>query len=182
MFPHPTSNTVAVIASSLTILASPYSARQTFERRWRSGALLDSLVAGGQRNAGMDLYFRIKDNGATVYRINDQTRQRRLELQPIAEANVRNGDIKPRKDTELTEAETKRVKAWLRERRALLADREIDAARQTIDHLNATANWYSSKPDESAAEEMSEELLLAMHDLRAAIVRFKSKMLGKKDD
>ena len=49
----------------------------------------------------MDLYFRIKDNGATVFRINDETRQRRLDLQPVAEANVRNGDIKLRKDVAL---------------------------------------------------------------------------------
>ena len=129
----------------------------------------------------MDLYFRIKDNGATVFRINDETRQRRLDLQPIAEANVRNGDIKLRKDVSLTDAEAAEVKRWLDARSAELAAREIDQARLTIEHLNATANWISSKPDPAAAEAMSEDLLMAMHDLRAAIVRFKSKMLDQKD-
>ncbi len=130
----------------------------------------------------MNLYFRIKDNGATVFRINDEVRQRRLDLQPVAEANVRNGDIKLRKDVTLTDAEKTEVTDWLNARRIELQEREIEQARLTIEHLNATANWISGKPDEAAAEEMSEGLLMAMHDLRAAIVRFKSKMLDRKDD
>ncbi len=130
----------------------------------------------------MDLYFRIKDNGATVFRINDDARQRRLDLQPVAEANVRNGDIKLRKDVELSVAERAEIEAWLAARREALQARETEQARLTIEHLNATANWISSKPDEAAANAMSDDLLMAMHDLRAAIVRFKSKMLEKKDD
>lgn len=129
----------------------------------------------------MDFYFRIKDNGATVFRINDEVRTRRLDLQPVAEANVRNGDIKLRKDVELSDAERAEINAWLDARRETLKAREVEQARLTIEHLNATANWISSKPDEMAAEEMSEDLLMAMHDLRAAIVRFKSKMLDQKD-
>ncbi len=128
----------------------------------------------------MDLYFRIKDNGATVFRIDDDARQRRLDLQPIAEANVRNGDIKLRKDVELSDKERAEISAWLDTRRCALQAREIEQARLTIEHLNATANWISSKPDEAAADEMSEGLLMAMHDLRAAIVRFKSRLLDQK--
>lgn len=129
----------------------------------------------------MNLYFRIKDNGATVFRINDDARQRRLDLQPVAEANVRNGDIKLRKDVELSDAERAEITAWLDARRSALQARDIEQARLTIEHLNAAANWISGKPDEAAANEMSEDLLMAMHDLRAAIVRFKSKMLDQKD-
>lgn len=128
----------------------------------------------------MNLYFRIKDNGATVFRINDEARQRRLDLQPVAEANVRNGDIKLRKDVTLSDDERAEIKDWLEARRELLKGREIEQAQQTIEHLNATANWISGKPDEDAAEAMSEGLLMAMHDLRAAIVRFKSKRLDQK--
>lgn len=130
----------------------------------------------------MTLYFRIKDNGATVFRINDEARQRRLDLQPVAEANARNGDIKLRKDVTLTGDERAEIAAWLNARREALAAREIEQARLTIEHLNATANWVSGKPDEQAAEAVSEDLLMAMHDLRAAIVRFKSRMLDQKDD
>jgi len=130
----------------------------------------------------MDLYFRIKDNGATVFRINDETRQRRLDLQPVAEANVRNGDIKLRKDVTLSDAELSEIKAWLDARSTELQGREIEQARLTIEQLNTTANWISSKPDEAVADAISEDLLMAMHDLRTAIVRFKSKMLDRKDN
>ena len=130
----------------------------------------------------MDLYFRIKDNGATVFRINDETRQRRLDLQPVAKANVRNGDIKLRKDVTLSDAELSEVYAWLDARSTELQGREIEQARLTIEQLNTTANWISSKPDEALADAISEDLLMAMHDLRTAIVRFKSKMLDRKDN
>ena len=130
----------------------------------------------------MDLYFRIKDDGATVFRINDETRQRRLDLQPVAEANVRNGDIKLRKDVTLSDAELSEIKAWLDARSTELQGREIEQARLTIEQLNTTANWISSKPDEAVADAISEDLLMAMHDLRTAIVRFKSKMLDRKDN
>ena len=130
----------------------------------------------------MNLYFRIKDNGATVFRINDETRQRRLDLQPVAEANVRNGDIKLRKDVTLSDAELSEIKAWLDARSTELQGREIEQARLTIEQLNTTANWISSKPDEALADAISEDLLMAMHDLRTAIVRFKSKMLDRKDN
>jgi hypothetical protein len=130
----------------------------------------------------MDLYFRIKDNGATVFRINDETRQRRLDLQPVAKANVRNGDIKLRKDVTLSDAELSEVYAWLDARSTELQGREIEQARLTIEQLNTTANWISSKPDEALANAISEDLLMAMHDLRTAIVRFKSKMLDRKDN
>ena len=130
----------------------------------------------------MDLYFRIKDNGATVFRINDETRQRRLDLPPVAEANVRNGDIKLRKDVTLSDAELSEIKAWLDARSTELQGREIEQARLTIEQLNTTANWISSKPDEAVADAISEDLLMAMHDLRTAIVRFKSKMLDRKDN
>ena len=130
----------------------------------------------------MDLYFRIKDNGATVFRINDETRQRRLDLQPVAEANVRNGDIKLRKDVTLSDAELSEIKAWLDARSTELQGREIEQARLTIEQLNTTANWISSNPEEAVADAISEDLLMAMHDLRTAIVRFKSKMLDRKDN
>ena len=130
----------------------------------------------------MDLYFRIKDNGATVFRINDETRQRRLDLQPVAKANVRNGDIKLRKDVTLSDAELSEINAWLDARSTELQGREIEQARLTIEQLNTTANWISSKPDEALADAISEDLMMAMHDLRTAIVRFKSKMLDRKDN
>lgn len=127
----------------------------------------------------MALYFRIKDNGATVFRREEDERLRRLDLSPIAEANVRNGAIKPRKDTAISPAETAEIEAWLAARREVLAAREANAALAAIEAMNAAANWYSGQPDGKAAASAADDVLIAIHDLRSAIVRFKAKSLGE---
>lgn len=124
-----------------------------------------------------NLYFRIKDNGATVFRVENEARQRRMDFQPIAEANTRNGDIKPRKDAGITDDEREAIEAWIETRRAALLIREGTDAQQTLERINAAAAWFSSKPDQATAEAVADEMLLALHDLRSAIVRFKSKTM-----
>ena len=42
-----------------------------------------------------DYYFRVRDNGATVFRVDIENRQRRIDLDQIAVVNIRNGEIKP---------------------------------------------------------------------------------------
>lgn len=130
----------------------------------------------------MKLYFRIKENGATVFRpVEDQTRGR-LDLTPIAEANVRNGAVKPRRDTVISEAETAEIEAWLSARSAELAAVEADTGRRAIAAINAAAHWYSGKPDTEAADGARDDLLMAMHDLRAAIVRYMADQAKIEDD
>ena len=120
----------------------------------------------------MKLYFRIKDNGAAVFRpVEDQARGR-LDLQPIADANVRNGSIKPRRDAVIADDERREIDAWIAARRDALAAEEAETPRRAIDALNAAAHWYSAKPDVAAADAARDDLLMAMHDLRAAIVRY----------
>lgn len=128
----------------------------------------------------MALYFRVKDNGASVFRVTEQTRQRRTELQPVAEANVRNGEVKPRKDAVLSDDERREIKRWLDDRRATLEAREAEVAQLAVEQMNAAANWYAGKPDAEAAEALADDLLMAMHDLRAAILRFRAKAGGAK--
>lgn len=41
------------------------------------------------------LFFRVRENGAAVYRVDAENRQRRLDMQQIAVVNIRNGDVKP---------------------------------------------------------------------------------------
>lgn len=124
-----------------------------------------------------NLFFRIKDNGATVFRVENEARQRRMDFQPIAEANTRNGDIKPRKDAGITDDERETIEAWIEARRAVLLIREGTEAQTTLERINAAAGWYSSKPDPATADAIADEMLLALHDLRSAIVRFKSKAM-----
>lgn len=119
----------------------------------------------------MKLYFRIKDNGATVFRPIEDSARGRLDLQPIAEANVRNGQIKPRREAVISDAERTEIADWIRARRGALAAAAAETPMRAIEALNAAAHWYGTQPDAAAADAARDDLLMAMHDLRAAIVR-----------
>ncbi len=45
-----------------------------------------------------DHYFRVRENGASVFRIDTGNRQRRIDMDPIATVNIRNGEVKPQGD------------------------------------------------------------------------------------
>jgi hypothetical protein len=124
-----------------------------------------------------EFYFRVRDNGATVFRVDTENRQRRLELEQIAVANIRNGQIKPQGDRILSEAETAAIRAWMEARKAELARREVDDIHRAIDHLNHVTQWAQSRAGEDELEEITDTLLLAMHDLRSVLVRRKSERL-----
>ncbi|MBT8454737.1 MAG: hypothetical protein HKO95_02665 [Rhodobacteraceae bacterium] len=126
-----------------------------------------------------DYYFRIRENGAAVYRVDTENRERRLELDQIAVINLRKGEVKPHGDRTLSEADTAAIRDWMKAREALLAARDIDDIHRTIDHLNLTAQWAQSRADEAALDEVTDALLLAMHDLRAVLVRKKAERLTK---
>jgi hypothetical protein len=42
-----------------------------------------------------DYYFRVRENGAAVFRVDTENRQRRIEMDQIAIINMRNGEINP---------------------------------------------------------------------------------------
>jgi hypothetical protein len=50
-----------------------------------------------------DYYFRVRENGALVFRVDTENRQRRIEMDQIAVVNIRNGEIKPQGDRVLNE-------------------------------------------------------------------------------
>ncbi len=123
------------------------------------------------------LFFRVRENGAAVYRVDAENRQRRLDMQQIAVANVRNGDIKPHGDQVPTAAERNEIDAWMVARRKMLEERRIDDLRRTSDHLNMTAQWVQTKATDAQIDMFADELLMAMHDLRNVIVRRKADAL-----
>lgn len=129
-----------------------------------------------------EYYFRVRENGAVVFRVDTENRMRRIEMDQIAVVNVKNGEIKPHGDRSLSEDELARIEGWLADRRTTLSARELDEIDRTIDRLNLTASWaqQNATPEELAA--VSDRLLLAMHDLRAVLVRKKSQQQGKKQD
>ncbi|MFZ1725624.1 MAG: hypothetical protein WAU13_03070, partial [Albidovulum sp.] len=114
-----------------------------------------------------EFYFRIRENGAAVFRVDAENRQRRLELDQIALANIRNGEIRAHGDHVLTEAETKAISDWMATRKELLAARDIDDIHRAVDYLNLTTQWVQSKATDDQLEDVTDALLLAMHDLRS---------------
>ncbi|MCA0274243.1 MAG: hypothetical protein LCH69_19555 [Proteobacteria bacterium] len=129
-----------------------------------------------------DYYFRIRENGAAVFRIDTENRQRRMEMEQIAVVNTRNGEIKAHGDRALGDADKAAIKDWLADRRDLLARRETDDIHRTVDHLNLTAQWAQSRASDTQLAEVTGALLLAMHDLRSVLVRKQSERTGKGED
>jgi hypothetical protein len=127
----------------------------------------------------MNLYFRIRENGATVFRLDVENRNRRLELNPVATVNVKSGEVRPHGRETVSEAEQAEIAAWVEARRARLALREEEEALRLIESLNAVAQWIQQRASDAQVEALSDPILMAMHDLRAAIVRRKSDMLGE---
>ncbi|HMO07578.1 MAG TPA: hypothetical protein PKD10_07995 [Paracoccaceae bacterium] len=135
-----------------------------------------------------DYYFRVRENGAFVFRVDAENRQRRIEMEQIAAVNVKNGEIKPHGDRKLTAADRAAIEAWLKERQALLAAREVDDILRAVDHLNLTAQWVQARATDAQLDTVTDALLLAMHDLRSVLVRRKAERLtrgggaGSQDD
>ena len=127
-----------------------------------------------------DFYFRIRDNGASVFKVDTENRQRRIELEEIAMVNMKNGAIKPHGDRKLAEVEIEAIRNWMAGRAELIAVREIDDILRTVDHLNLTSQWAQSRASDEALEEVTDALLLAMHDLRSVLVRRKADRLMDK--
>ncbi|WP_084862789.1 hypothetical protein [Salibaculum halophilum] len=129
-----------------------------------------------------EYYFRVKENGAVVFKVDTENRQRRIEMNQIAVVNVNNGQIKPQGDRTLGEDELEVIRDWMTERTATLARRTVDDIHRAIDHLNLTTQWAQSKATDAQLEEFTDELLLAMHDLRTVLVRKKADRLSRGTD
>ena len=126
-----------------------------------------------------DYYFRIRENGAAVFRLDTANRQQRIEMEQIATLNLRNGEIRPQGARSLTEADRAEIGRWMKARAELLARREVDDILRTVDHLNLTTQWAQSKASEAQLDAVTDVLLLAMHDLRSVLVRRKADRLAK---
>ncbi|QUJ77094.1 hypothetical protein KDD17_03435 [Sulfitobacter albidus] len=126
-----------------------------------------------------DYYFRVRENGAFVFRIDTENRQRRIEMDQIAVVNMRNGEIKPHGDRTLSQEDVDEITRWMEDRARTLAMRDIDDIHRAIDHMNLTAQWAQSRATDAQLEAVTDGLLLAMHDLRTVLVRKKADRLTK---
>ncbi|MFX4298657.1 hypothetical protein [Pseudosulfitobacter pseudonitzschiae] len=124
-----------------------------------------------------DYYFRVRENGAAVFRIDTENRQRRIEMDQIAVINIRNGEVKPHDDRTLSPEDMAEIQSWMASRQALLAARDIDDIHRAVDYLNLTTHWAQSRATDDQLEDVTDALLLAMHDLRSVLVRKKADRL-----
>jgi len=125
------------------------------------------------------LYFRIRENGAAVFRIDDDTRDRRMEFELVAVVNTNRGDFKAHGDHVLTAAEETEISEWLNLRMALLEKRKGEDMARLVDQMNLAAQWAQSTATDAQLASVTDDLLLAMHDLRSVLVRKKADRLGK---
>lgn len=131
-----------------------------------------------------EYFFRVRENGAFVFRVDTENRQRRIDMDQIAAINIRNGEIKPHGGRALSDQDLAAIKSWMADRRAVLAARDIDDIKRAVDHLNLTAHWAQTKASDEQLEAVTDDLLLTMHDLRSVLVRKKADRLikGQKGD
>ena len=115
------------------------------------------------------LYFRRRENGAAVYRILDEKSQR-LDMQQVAVVKL-DGEIKQHGNHELTAEETGEIIAWHAMRLEAQPTREAELVDRLVGDLNAMAQWTQANATDDQVREAAEPLMLAMHDLRATIVR-----------
>jgi hypothetical protein len=120
-----------------------------------------------------DLYFRTRENGAMVFRIDTENRQRRLEMIQIAVVNIRSGEVKPHNDAIITAHERTEIEKWLIARRKQLNAREVEDVERLIDQMNWATQWAQARATADQIETYGNPLLMAMHDLRSTIVRKK---------
>ena len=126
-----------------------------------------------------EYYFRVRENGAFVFRVDTENRQRRIEMDQIAVINMKNGEVKAHGDRQLTEADLTEIRAWMAQRAGVLAQRELDDIHRVVDTLNLTAQWAQTRAQDEQLEAVTDALLMAMHDLRAVLVRKKADRLTK---
>lgn len=126
-------------------------------------------------NTPPNLFFRIKENGAAVYRVSAQDRQSRLAMQQIATVNVKNGKIKPHGTEEPAPDEIGDIEKWIEKRRAILTQKGDMFISEGVEQLNLLAQFFQSTASDEQVKEHAEDLLMSIHDLRSVLVR---KMMG----
>jgi hypothetical protein len=115
---------------------------------------------------GREYYFRPRPGGAMLLRIAYDARLRRSEMHRVAGINAKTGEIDVTSGHDLTDTERALITDWLARGNGL--DGEAAKAAEQIGHI---AHWaqFRASPSELAAA--TDELLLAMQDLREVLVR-----------
>lgn len=117
------------------------------------------------------LFYRVSKQGADVFRIDLQNRLRRLDLQKIADIHLTNKTISQIKGIDLSSEEQSDMQNWLKMRQDQLELRSQNDINRLIESLNHAANWVENQADDEQISQIGDPVLMAMHDLRATIIR-----------
>lgn len=129
-----------------------------------------------------DYFFRTRDIGASVFRVDSNNRHRRLEMEQIATINMRTGDVKPHGDRVLVAEDLQAINTWMADRKETQEWRQMDDILRTVDRISETAHWAQSKASDEQLDMVTDTLLMAMHDLRSVLVRKRANALAQKDE
>jgi len=124
------------------------------------------------------LFYRVSKLGADVYRIDLQNRLRRLDLEKIAEIDVLSDNIIAEAGKSHSQEEVSDMQLWCQSRREQLELRSQNDINRLVEAMNHAANWIDNDATDSQTDKITDSLLMAMHDLRATLVR---KMAAKKN-
>ncbi|MCJ8139922.1 hypothetical protein [Falsirhodobacter halotolerans] len=128
------------------------------------------------------LYFRIRDTGASVFRIDTEHRHQRLEMEHLANINMAKGDYRTQGERTATPEEDAAIRDWIATRRQTLDMRARDDVMRLIDALNLTTQWAHGRATDADLDLVTDPLLMAMHDLRATLVRKMADRLDPGED
>ena len=115
---------------------------------------------------GRDYYFRPRPGGAMMLRIQYDPRLRRSEMHRIAGINRASGAVNVTDGHDLTDLERALIDTWLANGNGLTG-----VAAQAAEQIGHIAHWAQFKASPAELDAASEELLLAMQDLREVLVR-----------
>ena len=129
----------------------------------------------------MQLYFRHRENGIVVFRMEVANRQRRIELNQIATIS-RDGDITPHKRRAPTEAEMAEIAKWLSDWQARADAEQLNETEKFLVELNRFTDWVQRRAEHAEIDAHSDPLLMAILDLRQVVVRRLSEDSPEADD
>jgi hypothetical protein len=126
----------------------------------------------------MELYYRLVERGALVFRLDVSNRQRRIELTQIAtidaQGDVRpNGrpDVRPNGRQPATHDELASASAWWCDWQARRAKGHLTETECFRAEINRFTEWMAREARDDEISRLSDPLLMALLDLRQVVVR-----------
>lgn len=115
------------------------------------------------------LYFRRKDNGTVIYRV-ETGEHSRLDFQQIAILK-QNGEVKPLGKQQPTDDELVEIGEWHATRKAGQKARDAERVDRLVGDMNAVAQWVQANANDKQIAENAQPILMAIHDLRTTLAR-----------